>query len=97
MCGASAFTSAPTPDFLPSMTEAASIQTAESLTHETLLSLKKVSTSFFTSAELVVVRGFQNKKKLHLSCRLSQRDKNTKLAYSILEMSNIAFNLVSSS
>ncbi|CAM9656672.1 unnamed protein product, partial [Lampetra planeri] len=55
MCGASAFTSAPKPDFLPSMTGAPSEQTAETISHERLLSLKKSSTSFFTSAALVVV------------------------------------------
>ncbi|KAK3602402.1 hypothetical protein CHS0354_030124 [Potamilus streckersoni] len=55
MCGASAFTSAPKPYFLLSMTGVPSEQTAETTSHERFLSLKKSYTSFFTSAALVVV------------------------------------------
>ena len=54
MCGASAFTSALKPELFTRSTGAPSQQTAETISHERLLSLKKSSTSFLTSAALVV-------------------------------------------
>ena len=71
MCGASAFTSAPKPDFHPNMVWAPSEQIAQTISHEISLSLKNLFTSFLTSiASVDVVRG--NKiKNLPLSRLLS--------------------------
>ena len=75
MCGASDFTSAPKPECCPSMAGALSEQTAETIFHKRSLSLKKSSTSFFTSTALVVVI-----KNLPLARCLSQAHKYNKLA-----------------
>ena len=58
MCGASAFTSAPKPDFRPIVAGTESEQIAQTISYERSLSLKKLSTTFLTSVALVdVVRG----------------------------------------